>query len=94
MEKLMLSQFSGNFARFYRNTGEKFKNIKKLRINLNTAKLDFADIWRKFMERSPKELSVLLRYVHTMPCGRMQHNAALPCGKSCSAYAANAIAST
>ncbi len=34
------------------------------------------------------------RCVHTMPHGRMQHTAALPCGKSCSAYAANAIAST
>ncbi len=29
-----------------------------------------------------------------MPCGRMQHTAALPRGKSCLAYAANAIAST
>ncbi len=29
-----------------------------------------------------------------MPHGRMQHTAALPCGKSCLAYAANAIAST
>ncbi len=34
------------------------------------------------------------RYVHTMPHGRMQHTAALSRGKSCSAYAANAIAST
>ncbi len=41
------------------------------------------------------EKSVMLAtLVHTMPCGRMQHTAALPCGKSCSAYAANAIAST
>ncbi len=29
-----------------------------------------------------------------MPCSRMQHTVALPWGKSCSAYAANAIAST
>ncbi len=29
-----------------------------------------------------------------MPRGRMQHTAALPCDKSCSAYAANAVAST
>ncbi len=29
-----------------------------------------------------------------MPCGRMQHTAVLPRGKSCSVYAANAIAST
>ncbi len=29
-----------------------------------------------------------------MPCGRMQHTAALPRDKSCSAYAVNAIAST
>ncbi len=36
----------------------------------------------------------LLRCVHTMPRGRMQHTAALPRGKSCSVYAANAIAST
>ncbi len=35
-----------------------------------------------------------LRCVHTMPCGRMQHTAALPCGKSCSAYAANLIVTT
>ncbi len=36
----------------------------------------------------------VLRYVHTMPRGRMQHTAALPRSKSCSAYAAHAIAST
>ncbi len=36
----------------------------------------------------------LVRCVHTMPRGRMQHTAALPRGKSCSSYAANAIAST
>ncbi len=32
-----------------------------------------------------------LRCVHTMPRRRMQHTAALSRGKSCSAYAANAI---
>ncbi len=36
----------------------------------------------------------ILRCVHTMPRGRMQRTAALPHGKSCLAYAANAIAST
>ncbi len=41
-----------------------------------------------------KLASKILRCVHTMPHGRMQHTAALPHGKSCSAYAANAIAST
>ncbi len=35
----------------------------------------------------------ILRCVDTMLSGRMQHTAALPRGKSCSAYAANAIAS-
>ncbi len=35
-----------------------------------------------------------LRCVHTMPRGRMQHTAALLRGKSCLAYAANAIVST
>ncbi len=29
-----------------------------------------------------------------MPCGRMQHTAALPCGNSCSAYATKSIEST
>ncbi len=37
---------------------------------------------------------VPLRCIYTMPRGRMQHTAALPHGKSCSVYAANAIAST
>ncbi len=35
-----------------------------------------------------------IRLVHTMPCGRMQHIAALLRGKSCSAYAASLNAST
>ncbi len=38
--------------------------------------------------------TLLLRCVHTMPRGKMQYTAALPHGKSCSAYAANAITST
>ncbi len=36
----------------------------------------------------------ILRCVHTMPHIRMQHNAASPCGKNSSAYAAKLITST
>ncbi len=36
----------------------------------------------------------LYRCVHTMPHSRMQHNGALPRGKTCSAYASKLITST
>ncbi len=44
--------------------------------------------------KSLVEMKTLLRCIHTMPRSRMQHTAALSRGRNCSAYAANAIAST
>ncbi len=41
-----------------------------------------------------RRATLTLRCVHTIPRGKMQHTAALPRGKTCSAYAATAIAST